>query len=225
MPLLTTITKLLDELFAIDRVDADPAFSHFVPWAYDPIGVDWRSYFEPEFNVRFNGLMMRGAAEVGTVYCAVFPSDVVLDRFIEQANPGDLFFSHHALDMRMGDPRRKSETAAFLPIPVTRLQAMRDKRLSYYSCHIPMDLTWTIGTTASIAQLLGATIVDHFDFGEFGPYGAICEIEPRSTDSLIAEIDKGFVSPYAESLGPKQAQLTRISIRAGAGIRAADYEV
>jgi len=84
---------------------------------------------------------MRGEENVGTVFCGVFPSRYVMDRFIQLSEPGDLFFSHHALDMRMGDPRRETETVLFvIPIPEAQLKAMRAKGLSYYSCHIPMDL-------------------------------------------------------------------------------------
>ncbi|BDI30023.1 hypothetical protein CCAX7_20740 [Capsulimonas corticalis] len=225
MQKLAHIVSALDDLFKIKQVDSDPAFRQFVPMTYEPLGVDWRGYFEPEFCTRFNGLTIRGHEDVGAVFCGVFPSEIVIDRFIQQARPGDLFFSHHALDMRMGDPRGKSQPEPFIiPIPEAQLQAMRERGLSYYSCHIPMDLNWQIGTTAAIIEIIGATIVDHVYDGEHGPYGAICELAPRSTDTLIAELIAAMDLPYEEFLGAKHNELTRIAIVAGAGTRVELYE-
>ncbi|MEO7715128.1 MAG: Nif3-like dinuclear metal center hexameric protein [Capsulimonas sp.] len=225
MQKLAHIVGALDDLFKIERVDIDPAFRHFVPMAYDPIDVDWRGYFEPAFCTRFNGLMIRGHEDVGAVFCGVFPSETVIDQFIRQAQPGDLFFSHHALDMKMGDPRGKSQPEPFImPIPEAQLRAMREIGLSYYSCHIPMDLNWRIGTTAAIVETLGATVIDHFYEGDYGPYGAICELAPRSTDALIAELIAAMDIPYGEFLGPKHNELRRIAVVAGAGTRVDLYK-
>ena len=224
MQKLTHLTKALDDLFKIERVESDPAFRHFIPETYEPMGVNWRSYFATDFCTRFNGLMIRGYGDVNTVYCGVFPSETVIDQFISQAGPGDLFFTHHALDMRMGDPRRKSETIPFLvPIPELQLKAMRERHLSLYSCHVPMDLNFEIGTTSAIIEAIGATVVDHFFYGEYGPYGAICEIAPRSTKALSSELRAAMELPYVESLGYDHKVLTRIAVVAGAGVRVERY--
>jgi putative NIF3 family GTP cyclohydrolase 1 type 2 len=206
----------------MSRFGVDPGFKHMIPAAYDPVGIDWRSYFEPEFQARFNGLMIRGAAQVGTVFCAVFPSEDVLDRFFAAAQPGDLFLSHHALDMRMGDPRRKTKTAPFLPIAEEQLRSFREKGLSYYSSHIPMDLNPTVGTVAALIELLDARVVDRFLTDEYGSYGAICEIEPISSDALAERLRHAHEIPYVESFGPKYQEITRIAAITGC-TRVASY--
>lgn len=76
---------------------------------YDPIRFDRKNAFEPDFTERFNGLliklMIKGSEKVRTVHLAVFPTDEVLETFLDDARSGDLLFMHHPLFMECGDPR------------------------------------------------------------------------------------------------------------------------
>ncbi len=109
--------------------------------------------------------MLRGAPTVRTVYLAAFPSAEVLRAFIDRAEPGDLLFVHHPIDLESGDP--KGEWGRFFqPIADKTIDALRLRQLSIYSCHAPLDYHPTFSTSGSIAAALGGTVI-----GEFFPYG------------------------------------------------------
>jgi hypothetical protein len=131
------IDQAIDELFRYREIGTDPAFRRFIPMVYDPINFDWREEFEPEFNHLFNGFMLKGAEEVGRIFLAVFPTDEVLTRFIEDSNPGDLLFMHHPLVMECGDPRG-AWGKGFIPINPDLIAKMKEKRLSVFTLHVPL---------------------------------------------------------------------------------------
>ena len=105
MESLSTIVGALDDFFDVAESGADPAFSCFLPAAYEAAPLSWQSWTEPAFAIHFNGLMVRGGATVHTVFLAAFPSAGVLEVFLARAEPGDLLFVHHPIDLESGDPK------------------------------------------------------------------------------------------------------------------------
>lgn len=91
---LKEIVEKLDVEFAIASFGKDASFSRFIPMVYDPLNFDWKSAFEKDFVKFFNGLMLKGAPTVEKIFLAVFPTDYVLERFIEESRSGDLLFMH-----------------------------------------------------------------------------------------------------------------------------------
>ncbi len=206
------LEKRLNDFFRIKDFGPDPAFSRFIPMVYDPIGVDWKSTFNPDFLQYFNGLLLKGADEVHRVFLAVFPTDDVLERFIAESEEGDLLFMHHPLLMECGDPRGKWGRG-FVPMDKKWLERIKEKKLSVYTCHIPMDLNRQVGTNASIAEALQAQAVDTFAQG----YGWICEIETTNTDALVDSLLDIFSIPYVDFEGKKLQEISRVAIHAGCG--------
>jgi hypothetical protein len=125
---LERMTNALDELFRIEQYGKDPAFSRFLPDVYDRIGFDWAAFFEERFCRLFNGLMIKGQENVGSVFLAVFPTDQVLRQFIDQSQPGDLLFMHHPLLMECGDPKG-AWGRGFVPIdPYLRYNTLQTRQ-------------------------------------------------------------------------------------------------
>lgn len=217
MERLDALTARFDELFGVAALDRDPGFSLFIPMVYDAIGFDWRSAFEPEFARRFNGTMLRGRDEVGAVFCAAFPSTEVLDGFLRDAAPGDLLFCHHPIDLRSGDPRG-AEGAGFVPIAPETLRSLRERGLSFYACHAPMDTArGEVGTTMAMVEALGASAE-----AEFYPYGngfagSVCTASARTSAEWEAELLRVFRIPYLDAAGPAHARVERIAIVPGGG--------
>ena len=215
MERLDALAARLDALFGVDALEVDPAFSRFVPRVYDAAGVDWRRRFDPGFVRRFNGLVLRGAPEVGTVFCAAFPSAEVLDAFLRAAEPGDLLFCHHPIDLRSGDPRGEPG-AGFVPIAPGTLDALADRELSFYACHAPLDTArGGLGTTVAMMEALGAAHeADFFPYGN-GFAGVVCTAPARSTDEWAELAGNVFGVPYVDRAGPCHASVDRIAIIAG----------
>lgn len=216
MEALERIKLDLDRLFQIEHYGKDSAMSRFVPAVYEPIGFDWAQAFEPKFSELFNGLMLRGQENVSTVFLAVFPTNEVLKAFIESAKPGDLLFMHHPLLMECGDPQGPWGRG-FVPIEPSLLNELKQKELSVYTCHVPMDYNKELGTTAAICEALNATRVDDFYSDERGSVGAICELDEMPTDQLIKRCEEIFDLPYLDFEGLQHQNIKRIAIVAGCG--------
>lgn len=196
----TEVVLFFDTFFQVRDLPSDPAFSRFVPMVYDPIGFSWRDFFEPAFAERFNGLMIRGAVRVGKVWCIAFPAEEVLARILAQALPGDLIFSHHPINMECGDPRG-GKGRGFLPLDPRMLRRLKDRGISFYSCHVPLDTHAEISTSGAIVRVLGGTVVDQFLPTGLGFAGRLCEVGPRSLTELVETCKQAVGLPCVDSTG------------------------
>ena len=221
---LSRIEQFFEEYFRIQDVPVDPAFGRFVPMVYDAIGFSWRDAFEPGFVQRFNGLMLRGRDSVKRVWCVAFPSEVVLAPILAQAHPGDLIFSHHPIDMRCGDPHGKPG-AGFIPIAPRTLERLTDQQLSFYSCHVPLDIHTQISTSDAIVRAIRGRVVDQFLPYGHGYAGRLCDIPPFALDELIETCRQALSLPYVDLQGnTAKGMVSRIAVIAGGGGDVTFYE-
>lgn len=206
----------LNILFETDKLDKDPAMSQFLPRAYEASSFDWRSFFDTEFCQRFNGVMIRGAENVGCVFFASFPTPEVLQQFIDRSEGGDVLFIHHPIDLECGNP---GETLGrgFLPIAPETLQAIKDKGLTVYACHAPMDCTSEIGTNGAIVSALGATVDKEFlPYGN-GNAGRIVTVPTTDFGTFQKEIMRIFDISKLDVAGKKIDSITKVAIVSGGG--------
>jgi putative NIF3 family GTP cyclohydrolase 1 type 2 len=218
MEALNAIAAALDDFFDIAASGADPAFSRFLPAAYDQERRPWRSWMEAGFATRFNGLMIRGGESVAQVFLAAFPSEVVLQQFLRRSSPGDLLFVHHPLDLESGDPRG-SWGRFFRPMSADVLRQLQERGLSVYSCHAPLDYNERISTARSIAAALNGTVAGHFFPYGPGHAGVIATLAPIACAELEASLLRTFELPYLDTAGGRPAHIETIAIVAGAGDR------
>ncbi|MBD7944608.1 Nif3-like dinuclear metal center hexameric protein [Psychrobacillus sp. FSL K6-2684] len=211
---LQKIIDALDEEFQVQSYGTDPSFSRFLPHCYDSIGYDWKNNFEYDFTQLFNGCMLSGSEEVQTIFLAVFPTEIVLERFISESQEGDLLFMHHPLLMECGDPRG-SWGRGFLPIKEKYLSQIKVKNLSVYTCHNPLDCHTTLGTNSAIAKALNCEIQNPVNWSN--KYLSLGNIETISTDSLISKLKTLFDIPYVDFEGINKEKLNKIAIVAGCG--------
>ena len=218
MESLSTIVGALDDFFDVAESGADPAFSRFLPAVYEAAPRSWQSWTEPAFATHFNGLMVRGGATIRTVFLAAFPSAGVLEVFLARAEPGDLLFVHHPIDLESGDPKG-TWGRFFQPLAEATIQALRAGQLSVYSCHAPLDYHPTVSTSRSIATALDATVT-----GEFFPYGrghagVIATVAAVSCGALEERLRRLFGVAYLDTAGAKPTTIETVAIVAGAGDR------
>lgn len=212
---ISSVTDILDSFFKVKKLEKDPAMSRFVPMVYKQSKL-WKKLFEPEFLKRFNGLMIRGANEVTTIFTASFPHDEILQKFISQSQVGDLLFLHHPIPLECGDPRGNLGRG-FLPIDSALLRKIIEKKLSIYSCHAPLDYNKKISTNRAIAEALKTKIESEFlPYGN-GFAGLVALISPISTDNLMIKLKHIFDIPYVDFAGKKVDRIIKIGIVAGGG--------
>jgi putative NIF3 family GTP cyclohydrolase 1 type 2 len=210
------VHKLNNEL-DIEAFGIDSAFKRFIPDVYNTLQFDWKSEFERDFSKLFNGLMLRGASSIGSIFLAVFPTDDVLDRFIGESNEGDLLFMHHPLLMECGDPRGKWGRG-FVPIKEDFIRRIKAKNLSVYTCHTPLDYHNKLGTSIAIAKALNVDIVDGLLSSEAqGNLILIGTISNTNTRDLITNLKDIFDIPYVDFEGQHLNNIQKVAIVAGCG--------
>lgn len=206
----------MDSLWDVPGAGPDPAMSRNLPRVYEDAGVDWRAIVEPRFAELFNGLMFRGAGDVGRVSGACFPSAEVLDRWLATVRAGDLLVTHHPIDLRNGSPD-EIWAEGFVPISTAHLTAIRVSQVSLYAVHAPMDTSQVVGTTASIVEALDGTVEERIWPYGTGYAGVICRITPASTDQLAARLAGIFRVERLEIEGAWRERIERVAVVAGVG--------
>ena len=212
---LEEVVHKLNAELDIEAFGIDSAFKRFIPDVYTPLQFDWKSEFESDFVELFNGLMIRGASSIGNIFLAVFPTDDVLERFIDESSEGDLLFMHHPLLMECGDPRGKWGRG-FVPIKEDFIRRIKSKKLSIYTCHTPLDYHNQLGTSLAIAKALHVNIVDGIRDAQ-GDLILIGTISKTNTENLITKLKETFDIPYVDFEGQHLNNIQKVAIVAGCG--------
>jgi putative NIF3 family GTP cyclohydrolase 1 type 2 len=171
----------LDAEFQIDLVRDDdwaPAFAQCYPAAY------WRAYVEPEYEGRWNGLMLRGGDEVDSAVTCVFPGDDV----VAQLGPRTLLFSEHPLDF--------ADRPGFLPLSRSAFDTLRDNGCSLYHAHAPLDQHRRLAPSRLLADGIGLEAAeDYFQIDEALPGGAAVVGQSDLTIEGLADAIRAFLGP------------------------------
>jgi len=207
---LNALVHDLDALFSIREWDADPAMSRFVPRVYEAIGYDHTMTLEVDFCRRYNGLMLRSGDAVREVYCAAFPSPGVLEELLATTAGDALLFIHHPIDMEVSG-------VGFLPISPANLERLRERRVSIYACHAPMDCHAEIGTSASIVKAFEVEVAQSFAAYGNGYAGRIGFIPGVGLDELVSRGKAIFGVKRVEIGGARPSSVTKVAIVAGGG--------
>jgi putative NIF3 family GTP cyclohydrolase 1 type 2 len=131
-----SLSQVVAELDAYFRVrDAE----HDWRW-YDGVEPYWRDFVESDWLERRNGLMVRGAEEVDQAATCVFPSV----RIVDELKPRTLLFAEHPVDFE--------DEPGFLPLPLETFERMRERGISFYHVHGPLDQHPEVSPSHLIAE-------------------------------------------------------------------------
>lgn len=145
---------------------------------------DWsfmqmNKYIAPEFKKRYMGIVLNNTDEVKKVYTAAMPDTEILDKLLQTGETDILLFSHHAMGYNP-----TMEGFPFYDIPEVYLSKLKQRRISFYMLHSPLDKNGEYSTSVSLARHLNFEIT-----GEFCEYfgikcGVICQMEFRTATEL-----------------------------------------
>ena len=132
--------------------------------------VEFNEFINPDFKDRYIGAMLDNTTEIKKVYTSTFPDTEILDNILNRDENNILLLCHHAMGY---DPTL--EGFPFCSIPVGYLKKLKERRISFYVMHIPLDSNGTYSTSVNLAKELQLQIT-----GEFCEYlgckvGVICE--------------------------------------------------
>jgi putative NIF3 family GTP cyclohydrolase 1 type 2 len=202
---LSELVADLDAYFRVDDVEGD------APWGqiYEQLGAPyWREFAEPSYAARWNGLMLRGGDQVERAGTCVFPSDGI----VASLPPRTFLFSEHPLDL--------DDEPGFVPLSRASFETMRERQISFYHVHAPLDHHPQVSPSRLCAEAVGIA-----DYDEFFPIAAgipggaavigrseltLDELAQRLSNSLGKEVP-------VEVLTRPRKQAGRVAFAAGGG--------
>lgn len=133
----------------------------------------------PQFKERSIGLVCDFTQRVNVVRTAVFPSEPVLEAILAEGIQEGMLFLHHP---SIWDMRRSPEV--FHDMPRSLLEKFRERNLSIFTFHVPLDHFGKYSTTVTLAQALGFTVD-----APFSPYcGGLCGVFGHGTPQTVTEL-------------------------------------
>lgn len=119
------INALNSEFDIYRRVDLWGRFTHLIA----PIETDLTSSFKKYFS----GLMFDFTDEIDEIITTVFVSESLLKYLIENGKKNVLVFTHHPFWQNQYD-------YSWISLYPNYLNALKENKISIYSCHMPLDL-------------------------------------------------------------------------------------
>lgn len=166
------------------------------------------------FKNRSMGLLCDFTEEVNKVYTAVFPSDKVLANILDDNVTDAMLFLHHPLVWDLS----KDPMIAFYQINIELLKKLKERRISLFNFHLPLDNYSDYATSKSLADELG--IVIERPFAEYGGAmsGIIGTTDCKDVYELVAKLEK-VVGHRARLYQYGQSDIinNRIGVVAGGG--------
>lgn len=158
--------------FEIDKYEDD--------WSF----VEFNEFINPDFRERHIGVMLDNTAEIGKVYTSTFPDTAVLDDILSLNQTDILLLSHHAMGY---DPTL--EGFPFYNIPAGYLKKLKERRISFYVLHIPLDKNGTYSTSVNLAKELQLQISREFCEYLGIKVGVICETDFDRLEDLALHVE------------------------------------
>ena len=205
---LAELVAALDAFLHAHDVTVDDwsrAFDH----AYGGGGA-WRRHVEPGFERRWNGLMVRGAAEVERAVTCVFPGDAV----VAGLEPRTLVFSEHPLDY--------SDRGGFEPLAEASFARLRELGCSLYVAHLPVYQHPQIAPSRLLAEGIGLDGLETFHPLDPGLPGgiAVAGESPLTVDGLAHRLRAFLGSRIPVHVLTRTAERAgRVAVVAGGGAR------
>lgn len=151
---------------------------------------NWFQYVESvsdflcdNFKQRSMGLVCDFATEINHVYSAVFPSNDVMKKILDDGACDAMLFVHHP---SIWDIRKAPEV--FSQMDRDLLKQFKDKRISIYNLHTPLDNYGKYSTSVSLANALSFEIIKPFAYSD----GALCGVISKTNLKSVIDLQKKF---------------------------------
>lgn len=165
------------------------------------------------FKKRSMGLVCDFTTEINSVYTAVFPEKIIMQKVIDSHARKALLFVHHPA---IWDIRKAPKI--FQPMNKKLLQQFKERRISIYNLHVPLDNYSEYSTSVSLAKALKIKPAK-----PFAPYfGALCGIFGKSAFLTVKELKEKFETTVGHKVslynyGDNKINKKAVAIVAGGG--------
>jgi len=114
---------------------------------------DISEFISDQYKNRFMGLVCDDTKTINKVYTAVFPSNEVMQSILDKNETDIMLFVHHPA---IWDIRKTPQV--FQTMDKNLLQQFKNKRISIYNLHVPLDNFSDYSTSVSLANKLDIKI-------------------------------------------------------------------
>jgi len=142
-------------------------------------------FLSENFKKRSMGLVCDFTEEINKVYTAVFPSKQVMQKILDYNIQDTMLFVHHP---SIWDIRKAPEV--FYQMDRNLLQQFKNRRISIYNLHVPLDNYGKYSTSVTLAKAIG--IKPEKAFAPY--YGSLCGVFGKTKMKTIQELKKNFES-------------------------------
>lgn len=155
---------------------------------------DWYKYMgsvadflTDNFKKRSMGLVCDFNSEINKAYAAVFPSEKVMQEILDNNEKNALLFVHHP---SIWDIRNTPDI--FYQMDRKLLEKFRERKISIYNLHIPLDNYNEYSPSVSLAKALGVVIKK--PFAHYFESGALCGVFAKTEIITLSALKKKFES-------------------------------
>ncbi|MFA6074625.1 MAG: Nif3-like dinuclear metal center hexameric protein [Negativicutes bacterium] len=189
---------------------------------------DWAEHMDPVANIlcdnflkRSMGLVCDFATEINKVYTAVFPSKDVMQRILNSGTKDAMLFVHHPL---IWDIRKAPEI--FHQMDRDLVKQFRDRRISIYNFHVPLDNFGEYSTSVTLANALG--IKPEKPFAQY--FGALAGVFGKTELTTVHDLKEVFEKAVAHEVslynyGDNEIKDGIVAVVAGGGLKEAIEEI
>jgi len=137
------------------------------------------------FKKRSMGLVCDNSTQIRRIYTAVFPSNKVMQSILDKDEADVMLFVHHPMDW---DIRKAPQV--YQQMDRDLLQQFRERRISIYNLHVPLDNYGEYSTSVTLAKALGVEL--RRPFAHY--FGALCGVFGKTSFSTIRGLKEKFES-------------------------------
>lgn len=170
------------------------------------------AYLCDNFKKRSMGLVCDFAEEIEKVYSIVFPTKEVLQKIIDGGAENAMIFLHHP---SIWDIRK---TPKFYQMDPPILEILKERRISIYNLHVPLDHYGEYSTSNTLAKALDVEVIKQFGKSRGVLSGVIGKTKCTTLKELNEKFSKvlGHDTKYY-SYGGNEIKDGKVAIVAGGG--------
>jgi putative NIF3 family GTP cyclohydrolase 1 type 2 len=174
--------------------------------------IKFNKFYTKSFRKRYMGVVLDNAKNVNKVYTAVFPSEDVLLTILDKGETDIMIFTHHPMVWDI------TKTPVFSDIDAYLLPRLRERKISLYTLHVPLDKVGNYSTATTLARVFGMTPESEF-YRYYGVYVGVIAKSDLDTVDAIAKRAKLIVGHDAKiyKYGKKQIENKKVAFVGGGG--------
>lgn len=171
-------------------------------------------FISDNFKKRSMGLVCDFATEITIVYTAVFPSKEVMQKILDSRTQDAMLFVHHP---SIWDIRKAPEV--FQQMERELLQQFKERRISIYNLHVPLDNYGAYSTSVTLAKALEIKPEK-----PFAPYfGALAGVFGKTDSTTVQDLRKVFKKAVGHKVslynyGDNEIKERTVAVVAGGGL-------